>query len=170
MKATEEELLVRETILSYKSDFDSKKRDKAILKMADEISVFLKRFAFGILPDREGFVLMPIPSSNIQGFCRKGSLLVDVVSKRVGLIDGSDFPVYMFSNKPIHLSPVHKKPMQNYFLLRKKIEGKNIILLDDIVTTGNTAKLAIELIKLAGGKTVFCLFYAKTKRFPLKTT
>ena len=40
--------------------------------------------------------------------------------------------------------------------------GKNVILIDDIVTTGASMGVCASLLKSAGAKTVTALVYAKT--------
>ena len=55
--------------------------------------------------------------------------------------------------------------IQNAFMVYEEVEnsvkGKNVILIDDVITTGNTLKEAAKTLKEAGAKQVFAWCLAK---------
>jgi predicted amidophosphoribosyltransferase len=52
--------------------------------------------------------------------------------------------------------------IKNSFKLKKpeKIKGKNIIIFDDIITTGSTMREAAKVLKKAGAKKIYFLTIA----------
>lgn len=46
----------------------------------------------------------------------------------------------------------------------QEISNKNILLIEDIITTGNTIKLCADKLFEAGARDVFALAWGKTKR------
>ena len=44
------------------------------------------------------------------------------------------------------------------------IKGKDILLIDDVVTTGNSMSACHEILNKAGAKNVFCLALSRTSR------
>jgi predicted amidophosphoribosyltransferase len=56
-----------------------------------------------------------------------------------------------------------QKNLANAFLVRNKhhITSKNILLIDDVVTTGTTLIECARVLKDSGAKNVFCLVLAR---------
>ena len=50
--------------------------------------------------------------------------------------------------------------MKNAFIVRKKIKEENILLVDDIYTTGSTIEEAAKELKKAGAQNIFFLTIA----------
>ena len=50
--------------------------------------------------------------------------------------------------------------MKNAFVVRKKLNGENILLVDDIYTTGSTIEEAAKELKRAGAEKIFFLTVA----------
>jgi len=48
---------------------------------------------------------------------------------------------------------------------KELIEGKKVLLLDDVISTGNSLKACEQLLELAGAKTVKCFALGKTTRY-----
>jgi len=46
---------------------------------------------------------------------------------------------------------------------KAKVEGANIILVDDVITTGSTANECSKVLKLAGAKSIVVLCFASSK-------
>ena len=53
-----------------------------------------------------------------------------------------------------------QKNMKNAFVVRKKLNGENILLVDDIYTTGSTIEEAAKELKRAGAEKIFFLTVA----------
>ena len=53
-----------------------------------------------------------------------------------------------------------KKNMKNAFVVQKKLNGENILLIDDIYTTGSTIEEAAKELKKAGAQNIFFLTIA----------
>jgi ComF family protein len=55
------------------------------------------------------------------------------------------------------------KNVQNTFFLRTSdaVKKKNILLVDDVATTGNTLNECAKVLSLGGAKAVFCVTLAK---------
>lgn len=53
-----------------------------------------------------------------------------------------------------------QKNIKNAFLAKKKLNGENILLVDDIYTTGSTVEEAAKELKKAGAGKIFFLTIA----------
>ena len=53
-----------------------------------------------------------------------------------------------------------QKNMKNAFIVRKKLKEENILLVDDIYTTGSTIEEAAKELKKAGAQNIFFLTIA----------
>lgn len=116
------------------------------------------------------WVLIPVPlhwrKEKERGFNQAG-LIADCLSKNIGL------PVIKNALKrtkntasQVELKDKEKREfnVQNCFVVLKPelLSGKNIILLDDVFTTGATMREAAAIIKKAGAKKIIGLVVAKT--------
>jgi competence protein ComFC len=109
-------------------------------------------------------ILIPIPTSK-QSLKERGYNQCDLVVKELIKIDeGKNFFIDFKSLKKIketgHQSKTKNKTqrlknLEGCFLADpEKIKGKNIILIDDVITTGATMKEATRALKKAGAKKV----------------
>lgn len=128
--------------------------------------VFQKINFYKNLP--EAFFLQPLPlhqkKLKERGF-NQAILLTNFFNQFL------NFPVGNFlARKKETLSQAQMKTKkERYFnikgsfkaLNKEKIVGKNFILIDDVITTGNTLKEATKLLKKAGAKKVYALVLAR---------
>lgn len=113
-------------------------------------------------------VLSPIPLSknrlNQRGF-NQSEIISGYISKQLGLVNKD----YLLRNKntksqaKIKSKNLRYKNIRNAFEIKKglNVEKTNIILIDDIVTTGSTVKEACKVLKRNKAQKVFVFALAK---------
>jgi ComF family protein len=106
----------------------------------------------GFLKDiQKGSILLPIPShrSHIKkrGF-NQSALIAEHISERLGLEIYKDFMIRDSDSRyQSHLSVKDRSSMGSVFSIKSDIYKKNIILLDDVITTGTTLRRAARCLK-----------------------
>jgi len=164
-----EDKLVKEAIQSLKF-----KNNKKIAKIFAEIlySELLEE-----LSDFEKFscfkkpILIPIPLSR-KRLRERGYNQCEIIAKEMSFLDSdSNFSLekdVLIKKKdtPPQSRTKNKKErlenLKNCFKIKnsEKIKGRNIILLDDITTTGTTLKEASHVLRKNGAKKIICLTIA----------
>lgn len=103
-----------------------------------------------------------VPLSNerrkVRGY-NQSECFARSLSEKIG-IPYKDFLVKIFDNPPQHELSVNERVRNVCGMYRiindSDIKGKNILICDDIITTGNTMKECIKTLKINGVNTVFC--------------
>ncbi len=120
-------------------------KDKDALSAAiDEMKEFVlkKEFDFIASPESRGFIFgMPLSYSLKKGFIpirKKGKLPAETFQESYDLEYGHD------------IIEIHKDALS---------EGNEVFIVDDLLATGGTAKVAANLIEKAGGKVKGFLFF-----------
>jgi len=139
--------------------------------LADALGPLLARFAEERL-DRSGRVLiMPVPLHpkrlRERGFNQ--SLLLARHVSRVLHIDLDFLSLRRVRYTLPQTRLAKKERLQNVrgaFELRDQnaVRGKSVLLVDDVVTTGNTLNECARILKKGGAEKVFCLSLARTGR------
>ena len=112
--------------------------------------------SIGVYPSRIGFISDALCDMLLEE-CEKKDLDVDTI---VGIaINGIPYATFVADKLGLELSvfrQYHEKSgafSSNYAV----VNGKNVVLVDDVVGTGDTFKSAIKAIKAEKGKPVLCL-------------
>lgn len=121
-----------------------------------------------LLPDKD-FILLPIPlhpkREARRGF-NQAEKLASILGKILNWEIANDVLVRKKNTKPQVELPAaeRRKNVIGAFKVinRRKVLGKNFILVDDLVTTGSTLKSASLALKRAGAKSVWALTFART--------
>lgn len=124
----------------------------------------------GRLPDTTAEVIVPIPLSarrfRERGF-NQAALIGKLVSKHLGVaLDESS--LIRKVHTPMHRAGMDRKAramtVANAFEVARPrlIEHKNILLVDDVLTSGETASTCAKILKKSGGATVNVLTIART--------
>lgn len=120
-------------------------------------------------------ILIPIPmhSSDIR---RRGYNQAELIAKEVGRIIGK--PCVCNNAVKIRKTEQQKKlsrterrsNLRDSFDIRDSsvLRGKNILLIDDVCTTGSTMEELTRLIKHSGANEVYCAACCKTPSYSLK--
>ncbi|QEK38147.1 ComF family protein [Candidatus Cytomitobacter indipagum] len=118
--------------------------------------------------------IIPIPLHNWRLFWR-GYNQTEILTKQLSKIakishlrDGLLRTKWTYSQSKFNKAG-RKKNMENAFEINyaheNKIKGKNVLILDDVTTTGATLNSAAKVLKDAGVKGVYCITIAKSISF-----
>jgi predicted amidophosphoribosyltransferase len=139
---------------------------KKILDLKDDKAGAVDYFASIVEPElSDGIVIVTIPSHDPASPPGALQKLADRLAQNGNRVDGSGCLVRTQKigklarggdrSKAIQLKTLK---VQNIYL----IKGKNVLLLDDVVTSGNSLEAAMELLFKAGAKSVRRAALAKT--------
>jgi predicted amidophosphoribosyltransferase len=131
------------------------KKNKAIEHFCEMLDQILASdFAVAVVPSHK-------PSFNVSGIC--------IVARRLaqsnGRIDATDCLVRKVEIKPLHeRSPRAPSIHFNSIVVEhpEQVVGKEVLLLDDIVTSGNSINVCRKKLKDNGARKVECLVLGKT--------
>jgi ComF family protein len=139
-------------------------------KIINKFSNLLYEFILENISDEIAFsnfdnpLIIPIPmhSNNLH---ERGYNQSELIAKEIYKIDkGENFDISLNALQKIKVTP-HQSVLKNkserlknlkgcFYAMREKVEGKNIILIDDVLTTGTTMSEASRALKMAGAKKV----------------
>jgi len=119
----------------------SKTREKAQLMSASEIDRTLVRLAHEVLEKADD-----LNSLAFIGIRRRGVPLAQRLSAKIEVLEGHKIPVGILDINLYRddLSTVGANPVVNRTELVDNIDGKNIILVDDVLYTGRTIRAAMD--------------------------
>ena len=141
-------------------------------KIAEKLSQLLYEFMIETISDETLFsnfthpLLVPIPASK-TALRERGFNQCERVVKEIKKIDGEkNFEVCLSALSKIKETP-HQSKLKNrkerlknlhdcFKADNKKVNGRNIILIDDVITTGTTMKEASKTLRKAGAKKIIC--------------
>lgn len=110
------------------------------------------------LPKTNSCILIPIPSSHAKIQLRQLDTILQI-TKQIHLLDRNyqvipSLKLIREVSDQVGLSvKLRTENMKNAFGVSRKISGE-VILVDDVITTGSTVASAAKTLKLAGAKTV----------------
>lgn len=112
--------------------------------------------------DRSDVVFVCIPASTHFQYVRRFERFSQMVCDICGCING--FPHIFVSNDrmPSHVSKHARNRLENVIFEADFFRGKKVIIFDDIITTGLTAKRMQERLQECGANVIGGVFLAKT--------
>lgn len=113
-------------------------------------------------------ILVPIPMSKREKR-ERGYNQVELLIEEIIKIDNQnfdyDFNILLKTKENQRQTKLKRKERLNnikgVFEVKKNLSGKDIILIDDVLTTGATMNEAVETLKKAGVRNVFCVVVAR---------
>ena len=154
------EVLIREKIIQYKF------QDKSYIYNTFAKIILKNEKVCGLLKKYD--IIIPVPihrKRKLQRGYNQTQLIAKEIAKNIDIKLCDD--VLVKSKNTIAQSKLNKNKrkqnIKNAFkvLNLEKIQGKNILLFDDIFTTGSTVNECSKILKKAGAKTVGVLTIAK---------
>jgi ComF family protein len=137
---------------------------------AKSLGLLLGCFAYDWINDSEGILMMAVPlhpkKLRERGF-NQSLLLAKAILPILGTeLDFLSLRRVIYTRPQTGLkSDERKKNVRNAFELvgRKDFKGRNVLLIDDVATTGNTMNECARVLKKAGCNKISCLALARTK-------
>lgn len=153
--ATVEERFMHYTLLSFK-DGERNAQDWAIRLVGNALAG----------KDRQGTVLVCIPGHDRATTERRYARFSEEVCMVCGCENGLPYVHVESSTKPNHLRKFHTKEqsLANVSVDGEFFKGRNVIVFDDITTTGRTCKRMAEILQEAGAVVIGAVVLAKTIR------
>jgi ComF family protein len=113
-------------------------------------------------------LLVPVPSSR-ENYKKRGFMPTNVLAKRVSRAFGQGCAVanaLSFRRKVEDQSRLdsnsRRKNLEGSMLADARVSGRQVVLFDDVVTTGSTMLEAGRAVTLAGGNVIGFLAFAET--------
>lgn len=119
--------------------------------------------------DFRDFIVIPIPlhSDRLKGRgFNQSELIAEIISRKIGTsLNRNNLKRIRATKNQAELKNVNERisNIENCFALSnpKEIENKNIILVDDVFTSGSTMTEAVKVLKQAGAKKIIAFVFAR---------
>ncbi len=113
----------------------------------DRIRRSIKRISHEILEKNKG-----TENLVLAGILRKGKPITERISKYISEIEGTEVPTVFIDVTPFRddIPQKDKKPPENTIQSNTPIQNKKVVLIDDVIYTGRTARAAMEALIYAG--------------------
>lgn len=111
-------------------------------------------------------VLLCIPACCKRTNDRRFKRFSSMVCERLGSENGFTYVQTVGKRRKAHIDHVHDIAQEGFLHIDKdRLAGKNVVVVDDIVTSCKTADTFIDMIVTAGAKVRLAVFLAKTKSY-----
>lgn len=137
--------------------------------LAESLGPLLASYAARWLGNPEGMLVIPVPlhpKRLRQRSFNQSLLLARPVAARLNVdLDWLSLRRMRFTQPQANLpSDERKKNVRRAFGVTEsdRLEGRKVLLVDDVATTGSTLNECARVLKKAGAKEVFCLTLART--------
>ena len=124
------------------------------------------------LKPTEGTVIMFMPCSAWWKYWIRFRQIADYIETQCPhLVNGFHYYKYLGERESLHLQKERSKAtVEKNFEISQDLNGKNVIVVDDVITTGSSLKQFGKEIKSKGGHLVGAIFLASTFAMPDKIT
>lgn len=138
------------------------------LKFGQKI-LFSKLIAELMLPfinkEQSRFVLMPVPLHKAR-LRKRGYNQAYEIAKELALLSGRKLVTSLLRHKNTEMQAQLKfkqraKNVENAFTIKQDLSHQHIILIDDVMTSGNTLNECAKVLKKAGAQEVKVLVFAR---------
>lgn len=80
----------------------------------------------------------------LVGIRRRGSAVAEAVAVQIGTIEGRDFAVHELDVTPYRDDLTLSEDVEDDSLIRSDISERDVVLIDDVLFTGRTARAALD--------------------------
>ena len=118
--------------------------------------------------DLTNTVVVCVPASTMCAHVRRWKLFSKLLCRQTGAIDGFSHVQVCGNRKRAHITGEYELCNNIKHLLNIDAEffrGKNVLVIDDIYTSGRSSEAFIEALKNVGAEVRMAMFLAKTRVF-----
>jgi uracil phosphoribosyltransferase len=137
---------------------------KGFRALLEEISALLGYEVTRDLPLHDVEIETPLATMRSPMIEGKKVVVVAVLRAGIGMLDGilHVLPAARVGHIGLYRDPESLEPVEYYFKLPREMEGRQVILVDPMLATGNSAAAAVARIKETGPKSIkfVCLLAA----------
>lgn len=153
---------VNEFVLCFKNDNDKFPSNKYQAVKAKAINYYNSTIVKCFGDDIGSITLMGVPCHDKKSNeLRWRNVLSQLCSNRMG--NGFDYIKYKEETLPSHLNKGHIGGIPDVEYDKAFFNGKTIVLLDDLYTTGSHIKKCVEQLESCGAKVILAITLAKTE-------
>lgn len=129
---------------------------KTFRELVDEITMFMCYEALRDLPMQDVEVETPLIKTTCKELAGEAIAVVPILRAGLGMVSGilNMVPNAAVGHIGLYRDEETLEPHEYYCKLPKRIEDRQIILLDPMLATGGSAVAAIDFIKQHGGKKI----------------
>jgi predicted amidophosphoribosyltransferase len=160
--------VVRQLLLAHKED--------GVLRLAGPLGAALSRAAGELVPSgRQGFVVVPVPSSRASVRARGNDPTLRMARAAARALSGARLLPALRHVRPVAdqsglgLS-ARRANLAGALAVRRRagrlLDGRTVLIVDDLMTTGSTLVEAARAIRAAGGHVLGAAVVAATRRRP----
>ena len=120
------------------------------------------------LMDLHNTVVVCIPASCSRTNNIRYKYFSEELSQRLGAVNGFGHIIVSGHRQKVHISHLHQLAdgaTEYYHIDEDFFRGKQVLVVDDITTTGKTADAFIERMESIGARVRMAMFLAKTKNY-----
>ena len=109
------------------------------------------------------FTLVIVPASNNVKTEKRFKVFCEKLSQFTGIINGYDTLI----NNDLIRDPIHKSSnrlidLRKFIKINNLVNGKSLIVVDDVRTTGKSSNVVYDLLKENGAKDIIFVYFGKT--------
>ena len=156
--ATEEERSFSEWVINFKDG------QKAQLKEGAQMVIGTLRQWYG--DKAKDLVVVPVPCSSMAQYRFRFSYFCVVVSNTLGQANPMQHVTILGKRTAAHRNPAHTIAQDDNYEVQVDgdfFQGKKVVIVDDIVSSGRTADNFAKQLEEAGAEVKGGIFFAKTK-------
>lgn len=155
----------------YRASFEQQDVCRMILGFKDGRNVYTRwaagQFASALaMTDLSDVVIVCVPASTRYSHVRRWKRFSQLLCKQTGAVDGFDRIQVSGSRKRAHVTGDYELAtnIKHYVHIDAAFfNGKRVLVIDDIYTTGQSSKAFIGAVEAAGATVIGAVFLAKTK-------